>query len=86
MEYRTHPKTGAQISVIGLGSSYICEAAEKDAIEALTYACENGINYMDFATAGASTFVYAGKAFTSVREKMFYQIHFGANYETGKYG
>lgn len=85
MEYRTHPKTGAQISVIGLGSSYICEAPEKEAVEALTYAYENGINYMDFATAGPATFGYAAKAFASVRGKMFYQVHFGANYETGEY-
>ncbi len=86
MEYRTHPKTGAKISVIGLGSSYICETPEKEAVAALTYAYENGVNYMDFATAAAPTFGYAAKAFASVREKMFYQVHFGANYETGEYG
>ena len=41
---------------------------------------------MDFATAGAKTFTYAGEAFASVRKDMLYQIHFGANYETGAYG
>ena len=86
MEYRTNRKTGDKISVIGLGSSYICEAPEKEAVAALTYAHEYGINYMDFATAGASTFGYAGKAFAGVRGEMFYQVHFGANYETGEYG
>ena len=86
MEYRTNRKTGDKISVIGLGSSYICEAPEKEAVAALTYAYEHGINYMDFATAGASTFGYAGKAFSGVRGEMFYQVHFGANYETGEYG
>ena len=86
MEYRTNRKTGDKISVIGLGSSYICEAPEKDAVAALTYAHEHGINYMDFATAGASTFGYASKAFADVRGEMFYQVHFGANYETGEYG
>lgn len=86
MEYRTNRRTGDKISVIGLGSSYICEAPEKEAVAALTYAHEHGINYMDFATAGAATFGYAGKAFASVRGEMFYQVHFGANYETGEYG
>lgn len=86
MEYRTNRKTGDKISVIGLGSSYICEAPEKEAVEALAYAHEHGINYMDFATAGASTFGYAGKAFAGVRGEMLYQVHFGANYETGEYG
>ena len=86
MEYRTNRKTGDKISVIGLGSSYICEAPEKEAVAALTYVHEHGINYMDFATSGASTFGYAGKAFADVRGEMFYQVHFGANYETGEYG
>ena len=41
---------------------------------------------MDLATAGASTFGYAAKAFSSVRGKMLYQVHFGTDYETGEYG
>ena len=86
MEYRVHRKTGDRISVIGLGSSYIFETQETEAIRAMTYAHEQGVNYMDFATAGPQTFRYAGQAFSSVRNEMFYQVHFGANYETGEYG
>ena len=86
MEYRIHPKTGDRISVIGIGTGPIHEAPEKEAVAALTYAHEQGINYADFATAGAQTFRYAGLAFASVRKEMFYQVHFGANYETGEYG
>ena len=86
MEYRIHPKTGDRISVIGIGTGPIFEAPEKEAVAALAYAHEQGINYADFATAGAETFRYAGLAFTSVRKEMFYQVHFGANYETGEYG
>lgn len=86
MDYRKHPKTGARISVIGLGSSYICETPEREAVAALLYAHENGINYMDLATAGAATFGYVAKAFVAVRKEMHYQVHFGANYETGEYG
>ena len=86
MEYRIHPKTKEQISVIGIGTGPVFEASESEAVRALTYAYEHGVNFADFATAGAETFRYAGAAFASVRSKMFYQIHFGANYETGEYG
>lgn len=86
MEYRINKKTGDRISVIGLGTSYISEASESEAVEALQFAYENGINYADLATAGAKTFEYYGKAFADVRNNMLYQVHFGANYETGEYG
>ena len=86
MEYRTNKRTGDHISVIGLGTSYIAETEEKEAVRALEYAYENGINYADLATADAKTFSYYGKAFSSVRNDMYYQVHFGANYERGAYG
>ena len=86
MEYRVNRKTGDRISVIGLGTSYIASASEKDAVEALLLAHERGINYADLASAGAEAFPYYGKAFENLRKDMYYQVHFGANYETGEYG
>ena len=86
MEYRIHPRTGEKISVIGIGTGPIFEAPEQTAVATFTYAYEHGVNYLDFATAGAKTFPYAGAALSSVRKDLFYQIHFGANYETGEYG
>lgn len=86
MEYRINKRTKDRISVIGLGTSYISEVPEKEALEALQLAYEKGINYADLATAGAKTFEYYGKAFGDVRKEMLYQIHFGANYESGQYG
>ena len=86
MEYRIHPRTQDKISVIGIGTGPIYEAPEREAVETLSYACEHGVNYVDFATAGAETFRYAGLAFASVRRELLYQVHFGANYETGEYG
>ena len=86
MEYRIHPRTKDKISVIGIGTGPIYEASEREAVETLSYACEHGVNYVDFATAGAETFRYAGLAFASVRRELLYQVHFGANYETGEYG
>lgn len=86
IEYRVNQRTGEKISAIGLGTSYIADSSEKEAVEALTYAYEHGINYADLATAKAKTFSYYAAAFSSVRKQMHYQIHFGANYETGEYG
>mgnify|MGYP003278775763 CR=1 FL=1 len=86
MEYRTHPGTGDRIGVIGLGTGPISEATWQQAAAVLTYAYEHGVNFLDLATAGAKTFPYVGAALGSVRKELFYQIHFGANYETGEYG
>ena len=86
MEYRIHPKTGDKISVIGIGSGPLFESTEQEAASALTYAYEQGVNLIDFATAGAKTFPYVGAALACVRREMLYQVHFGANYETGEYG
>ncbi len=86
MEYRIHPKTGARVSVIGIGTGPIHEATEREAAAALSYAYEQGVNYLDFATAGAGTFPYVGAVLGPVRKDLFYQVHFGANYESGEYG
>lgn len=86
MEYRINRRTGDRISVIGLGTSYISEVPEAEAVSTLIYAHEHGINYADLATAGAETFSYYAKALGSIRKEMIYQAHFGANYESGKYG
>ncbi len=86
MLYRKHPRTGAEISVIGFGTSYIGQAGEKAIEEAAVYAIEHGVNYFDLASADADPFVPFGRAFAGCRDKIHFQMHFGANYETGKYG
>ncbi len=43
MEYRTNRRTGDRISVIGLGTSYIAETEEKEAVGALEFAHGKGI-------------------------------------------
>lgn len=86
MEYRINRRTGDRISVIGLGASSIGAAGEKDGIAALELAFENGVNYYDLAAGEAACFPLYGKTFSSVRDKVLYQIHFGADYTSGKYG
>lgn len=46
----------------------------------------SGINYFDLAAGDGPAFTYFGKAIGDVRKNIFYQVHFGANYETGTYG
>ena len=60
MEYRIHPKTGDKIGVVGIGTGPIFDTTEQEAAAALTYAYEHGVNYLDFATAGAGTFPLCG--------------------------
>ena len=55
MEYRSNRRTGDRISAIGLGTSCIAETEEREAVRALEYAYEHGINYADLATADAKT-------------------------------
>ncbi|MCI8477597.1 MAG: (4Fe-4S)-binding protein [Oscillospiraceae bacterium] len=86
MDYRVNKKTGDRISVIGMGTAYISDAPEQEAIEALQLAHTHGINYADLAAAGAKAFSYYGKALADVRKDLYYQVHFGASYETGAYG
>lgn len=86
MNYRKHLKTGDLISEIGFGSSYIFESEESEAVNALKKAYESGINYYDLAAGNAKAFPLYAKAFKDVRDKIFYQIHFGANYTDGDYG
>lgn len=86
MEYRINRKTGDKISVLGMGTSAIAMAEEKEAAKTLEKAFEEGINYYDMATSHGSCFQVFGKVMRDVREKIFYQIHFGADYTKGAYG
>ena len=84
MDYRINRRTGDKISLLGLGSSSIHEAGEADGIEMLRLAYAQGINYFDLATAESVNFTTFGKAFAGVRDKVLYQVHFGAVYGNGK--
>ena len=38
------------------------------------------------AAADSSPFVPFGRALSGCRDKVYFQVHFGADYHTGKYG
>ncbi|HIT31836.1 MAG TPA: aldo/keto reductase [Candidatus Enterenecus stercoripullorum] len=84
MEYRINRRTGDKISVIGLGTSSIAGAGTQEGIAALQLAFEQGVNYFDLATAESDTFPLFRAALSPVRDRVFYQIHFGAVYADGK--
>lgn len=86
MEYRKLPHGNEQISVLGFGTSSIGMAGEREIEAAMTMALENGINYFDMASADAAPFPAFGRALAGNRKNVYFQVHFGANYQDGKYG
>lgn len=86
MLYRKLPKGEEEISILGIGTSSIQASSEKEIEEIVSTAIENGINFFDMASSEAKPFAAYGRAMAGVRDKVYFQIHFGANYETGTYG
>ena len=86
MKYRANNRTGDKISEIGMGTAYIVEADKNDAVNTVRHAYECGINYFDLAAADGTAFVTFGEALSDVRDKVMYQIHFGADYSKITYG
>ena len=87
MEYRKLPHGEEQISVIGLGnSSLTSQVGEKEIQATVEMALESGVNYFAMAAGDAAPFAAYGKALAGCREKAYLQVHFGADYHTGKYG
>ena len=86
MKYRINRKTKDRISEIGIGSSYMYEAGLEEAVKALRRAVEGGINYFDLAAGHGDSFPIYGEALHEYRDRIFYQIHFGADYTKGDYG
>ncbi len=88
MEYRKlpHGNDNEKFSVIGLGLGGIGNEPAEEIEAIIRKALENGINFFDMCTAGA-TYEPFGRAIAGQREKVFLQVHFGAVYdENGEYG
>lgn len=86
MQYRTLPGGNERISILGMGTSSIRASGEAEIEEVVSLAIEKGINYFDMASAEAKPFESFGRAIQDRRKDVYFQIHFGANYETGSYG
>lgn len=86
MEYRVMPRSGDRVSIIGMGASVIGERPEEEIIATVRAAVAHGINYFDMAGGHAEIFPAYGKALEGIRDRVYLQIHFGADYTSGKYG
>ena len=86
MEYRRLPHGEERISILGLGTSSIGMAGEKEIRATVELALERGINFFDMASADAAPFPAYGRAIAGVRDRVYFQLHFGADYQSGAYG
>ena len=86
MQYRILPHGGEKISAIGMGSSVIGARPESEIIATVRGAFELGVNFFDMAGGHAAIFPAYGKALQGIRDRVYLQVHFGANYATGEYG
>ena len=86
MQYRKLPKGTEEISVIGLGNSVLGTSGEEEMEKTIAMALEEGVNYFDMAAGDAAPFPVYGRMVSSCRERVFFQVHFGADYRSGKYG
>lgn len=85
MKYRTCPKNGESISMLGMGGSYLSTLGEEEGIAIIRTAYERGVNHFDLASSEAESFPLFGRALADVRDQIHYQVHFGSDYRSGTY-
>lgn len=87
IEYRKLPKGDEKIGTLGIGSGSMQETSPAEIQKIIEKAIENGINFFDLCAGGGSVYEPFGKAIQGVRDKIHFQLHFGAVYdENGDYG
>ena len=87
MEYRKLPHGGEQIGVLGIGTGGLMTCSDTEIEQVVRCAIEHGINFFDLCAGGQNVYAPFGKAITGQREKVMFQLHFGAVYnEKGEYG
>lgn len=89
MKYRQLPHGTEQerFSVLGLGMGGIQKNSDTEIEEIIRAAITNGINFFDLCAGGKNVYRPFGKAIADQRDKVFFQLHFGAVYnQKGEYG
>ncbi|MCH5213269.1 MAG: aldo/keto reductase [Oscillospiraceae bacterium] len=89
MEYRQLPRGTAneKFSVLGLGMGGIQNCSDDEIERTIRIAIEKGINFFDLCAGGKNVYKPFGRAIDGQRDKVFFQLHFGAVYnEKGEYG
>ena len=69
-----------------MGVSAIGARPESEIIATVRSAIARGANFFDLAGGHAAIFPAYGKALQGLREKVYLQVHFGADYTSGEYG
>lgn len=87
MEYRELPHGNEQIGVLGLGMGGIQNTAPEEIQAVIERAIEHGVNFFDLCAGGQSVYEPFGRAIRGKRDKVYFQLHFGAVYKkNGEYG
>ena len=87
MEYRKLPHGNERIGTLGLGMGGIQNSPPSEIQDVISLAIENGINFFDLCAGGKSVYEPFGKAIQGKRDKVYFQLHFGAVYkDSGEYG
>ena len=86
MEYRKLPHGNEMIGTLGIGTGGLGNAAPSEIEAIVTKAIVNGINFFDLCAGGKSVYESFGRAITGNRDKVYFQLHFGAVYKNGEYG
>ena len=86
MEYRTVPRSGQKVSVIGLGMGSIHAADTREVEETVRLALDAGVNLFDFIPSEAAPFEGYARALKGRRDQALMQVHLGADYSNRKYG
>lgn len=89
MEYRRLPYGDHQdrLGVLGLGMGGIQACSDAEIEQVVRTAIDNGINFFDLCGGGKNVYMPFGRAIAGQREKVLFQLHFGAVYnKKGEYG
>ena len=86
MEYRKLPRGNEKISTLGLGMGGIQASSEQEIRAVIEKAVDNGINFFDLCAGGKKVYEPFGNAIENGRDKVHFQVHFGAVYnKEGEY-
>ena len=87
MEYRKLPRGNEMIGTLGLGMGGIQKSPPDEIQTVVETAIKHGINFFDLCAGGKNVYEPFGKAIEGKRDKVYFQLHFGAVYkENGEYG
>lgn len=87
MEYRKLPNGNEMLSTLGLGMGGIQNSSQEEIEAVVREAIKHGVNFFDLCAGGISVYEPFGRAIAGQRDKVYFQLHFGAVYKkNGEYG